>query len=188
MLNVVTSPIGIDARIKALQADLWAELRALWGIETTDWDSYPLCQRNYKNEGYIPEFLKSNGKDYIDVLQNDKVGILTFFGLDDTGIQHDGVNHETAELHLIAFVNLQTIKSNAIRSDIEIGRDFYNILKRNQYGFELQQEITGVDRVLSEYTGATTKSFYARADMRPHHCFRFNLTCSYNPKTVVSFT
>lgn len=189
MLNVVTSPIGIDARVKALQSDLFNELTTLWGIESTDYESYPLCQRNYmKDKGYIPEYLTSNGKDYIDVLQNDKVNILSFFGLDDEPIGHDGVNHETASVHLVIFADLKAIKNNANRADIDIRRDYYNILKRSQYGFELQDEVTGVDRVLQEYSGATETRMYKSADMRPYHAFRFNLTCTYNPKTVVSFT
>lgn len=189
MLNVVTSPIGIDARVRALQTDLFNELIALWDIESTEFESYPLCHRNYrKDTGYIPEYLTSNGKDYIDVLHNDKTPILSFFGFDNEPIRHDGVNHETASIHLVIFVDLKAFKSNANRADIDIRRDFYNILRRNQYGFELQDEAIGIDNVLQEYSGATTSRMYKAADMRPYHSFRFNLTCTYNPKTVVSFT
>lgn len=187
-LYTVAEPIGIDARVKALQTDLFNQLVELWGISESDYDSYPLCHRNYnKNrEGYIPEYLETGAKDYTEVLHNDKIGITSFFGLNDE-IQHNGVNHETANIHLVFFADLGVIKSNAIRSDIDIRRDVYNILKRNQYSFELQGEVTGIDRVLSEYTGVITEKEHPRMDMRPNHCFRYNLTCNYNPKTVVNF-
>lgn len=189
MLNVVTSSIGLDARVKALQSDLFNELVALWGINSTDFESYPLCHRvlDRNDEGYIPMFLKSNNKDYIDVLHSDKVKLTSFFGLNDTGIQHDGVNHETANMHLIFMVNLDNVKGSANRSDIDIRRDVYTILKRAQYGFDVEAEVIGVERVLSEYSGIARRKIFARADMRPNHCFRFDLTCTYNPKTVVNF-
>lgn len=188
-LNVVIEPIGLDARVKALQTDLFNELTDLWGISSTDYDSYPLCHRVInRDEGYIPMHLTSNNKDYIDVLHNDKYKLTSFFGLNDTGIQHDGVNHETANIHLVFMANLDAIKGSVNRSDIDIRRDVYTILKRAQYSFELEAEVIGVDRVLSEYSGIARRKIFSRADMRPNHCFRFDLTCTYNPKTVVNFS
>ena len=191
-LNTITSPIGIDARVKALQTDLFNELIALWGVTSDKYDSYPICHKNYNKgrDGYIPEYLESGAKDYTEVLHNDKTGITSFFGIDDNGIEHDGVNHETVSMHIVFMGDLSVIKNAtppAVRSDIDVRRDVYNILKRDMYGFELQEEVTGIDNVLSEYTGVLSDEQHPYMDMRPNHCFRFNLICRYNPKTVVNF-
>lgn len=192
MLNEISNPIGIDVRINALQSQLFTELVTLWGITSSDYESYSLCQRNYKSsggeQGYIPEILLTGGKDYKELLHNDKVAVQSFFGFNDTAIQHDGVNHEIANIHLIFFTNLNLIKSTAVRADIDARRDVYNILKRAQYQFELIDEVVGVDSVLREYSGVSKKKMFTHSDMRPNHCFRFNLSCRYNPKTIVNNT
>jgi hypothetical protein len=190
MLNEISSAIGIDARVNALQNQLFTELLTVWGITSDDYESYSLCQRNYKGsggqQGYVPEILTTGAKDYKELLHNDKVAVQSFFGFNDNAITHDGVSHETANLHLIFFTNLSLIKSTALRADIDARRDVYKILKRGQFQVELVEEIIGVDSVLREYSGVDMKKMFAKCDMRPNHCFRFNLSCTYNPKTIVN--
>lgn len=182
MIYTVENPVGIDARIDALQTHLHAYLLAKWGITTDQYDCYGRAYRNRRDYGYIPEKFKrgANDKDYKDVLFDNSKVVTSFFGT-GTETSMDG-KMATIDVHAVFFTNLSVIKSAlAHRGDEEARLDVMEFFRRGRYGFELTGQKTGVESVLSEYPGKAKDDMLAKCDIHPWHTFRFDLRCTYDP-------
>ena len=139
-----TSPIGIDTVIHKIQNKL-ISLDNVFGVE---FDSYPRCYVNQKEEGNDFEYF-IKGNDYRSVLHAERNK--SFFIHDSNITNIDTFNFET-EIKLYFIVNLKDIDSierndsklikevaKLIRQvpDVElinIDRDFQNIFKNTSFG------------------------------------------------------
>lgn len=187
MLFQKTTATGIDVSIQRLQSYLHSELLAKWDIDTADYECYGRCYRNQKEQGYIPEVFKggTNGKEYHEVLLNDKVKAVSFFGVGaNTTI---GQDENTAQVHLIFWVNLKELSTATHRADEEIRNDVQQLLDKGLYMFIPTAAITGIDGVLTEYTGWRNTDNVNFRDMHPYHCFRFNMNLTYDYQQICSF-
>lgn len=113
MLNVISSPVGIDVPIRKLQEKLHSSLMTKWGLnpavsaDNVLYESYGRCYRNRKKTGYVAEVYTSSNQ-YKEVYWNDSLNAISFFGIGST-ISHNKA--ETADVHLVFFVNLSKVKS-----------------------------------------------------------------------------
>jgi len=172
---------GIDKYIARHQKTLHKKLCAVWEIDEADPKGYlcfPRCYRNQTDTGYMPELYLGN-KEYKDSLLDDKVKVLSFYGID---VQT--VIAETAKttVHLIFFVNLEKIRPGDSRNDAAVWQDVYNVIEKRFYGFIPKQQLTGLENVLKEYSAARVSKGLKFRDMHPWHMFRFDfdLLFDYN--------
>lgn len=178
MLIKAPSPKGIDYKLQKYQTDLHTFLINRWGLTSglaTDYLCYDRCYRNQNKNGFIPEVYNQNGS-YSDVAFNDKVKVLSFFGLGNT-IEHNMRNHaNNAKVHLIYCVNLKKLKGGVTRPDEETRQDVQYFTTLKKYGFNLESIDIGIDQVFLEYTGLRVNY----RDLQPFHCFRFNFNVLYS--------
>lgn len=182
MANVtITNPVGLAERVQCLQKDLYGHLVRVWGLTADTYNAYGLCYKNKSDKGYIPEAY-TGGIDYEEIGHNDKVYATSFFGKGDTS----NINARTyqTDVHLIVCLNLSKltgIKDITHRADFEARQVVYDYIRQGMYGFQVTQEITGVENVLREYNGIPKEAnVWKVADMGKNHIFRFNLQCTYD--------
>jgi len=179
MLQLKTDPVGIDVQIQRLQQFLYKSLSATWGIDPDSeaWACYGRCYKNKTENGYIAEVYAGKG-EYKEVYWNDDVWSVSFFGLSDR-IEFDVTNK--AKVHLVFFVNVEKLKPAIVhRADEEIRKDVQNAIGAGLFGFQLDSIDLWLENVLREYTGSRRDERLKFVDMQPVHCFRINLTSSYN--------
>jgi hypothetical protein len=172
-------PKGIDIPIQRLQEVLYKELKKKWGIsDDISFDCYGRAYRNQTSDGYVPEVYKKNG-EYADVLFDDKLKALCFFGISDT--QQYDAGSSLAKVFLIFMVNVKELKPGIThRGDEEIRVDAEEIACIKRHGFTLTGIETSLDRVFKEYSGWRVKDGIKFNDMHPLHCFRMNFDLLYN--------
>lgn len=178
MEYVKESPTGIDIHIQKLQRFLFSELKKTWGI-TNDvfFDCYGRAYRNQVKDGFIPEAYIGN-KEYREILFDDNRKAITFFGVGENIRYNHGT--ATAPVYLIVMVNLAQIKGGITRADEETHVDVQKLLQPGRSGFEMLEFLTGIENVFKEYSGWRAKDGMKYRDMQPFHCFRINLSLTYN--------
>jgi len=183
-LYTKTQPVGIDIPIQRLQQYLHDQLLDTWQLATGQYQCYGRCYRNQLENGYVAEVYTGNN-EYKEVYLDDRYAVMSFFGL--TGnIDFKVVN--TAKVHLIFFVNIETLKQVLHRGDEEVRKDVQTIVQNGYQGFILKGVRLGIDEVFEEYAGTrlTEKenmNGIKFRDMHPFHCFRFDFEILYNIKT-----
>lgn len=178
-LVTLTNPEGLNGMVQRLQVELYNQLQKRWSGLSIKWNSYGRCQRNLKNGQYVAEVFKAGSQgEYIDPLTDDRVDIVSFFGM--APMVQDRTR-QIARVHLLVFCNLRRLSpSSAFRADEEVRQQFISVIGRCLYGFHLDSTETGIDNVLKEYRGSV-QALKANADMQPWHCFRLNFSLAYNP-------
>jgi hypothetical protein len=174
------SPFGIDISIQNFQKRLHDALITEWGLDgdsMIDYLCYDRCYRNQRKDGFIPEVYSLNG-EYKEVLIDDKVKVLSFFGIGSTSnyIKDEHLNEST--VHLLFFVNLKALKSVTTRPDELIRQEIQSLCEAEFNGMELTSIQIGIDNILTEYTGADKLIKFR--DMNPFHCFRLNFNLTYD--------
>jgi hypothetical protein len=168
---------GIDLPIERLQQMLYAKLPAIWGIAPDEYDCYGRCYRGETDNGYMPMIYAGAG-EYEEVFGNDAAAVQSFFGVSEKiSIAEQGFNK--ADVHLVFFVNLQRVSDSTDRDDDAARRAVYNLLKLEQFGFTLKEQVTGIANVFAEYPGKLNTIQYR--DMHPYHYFRYNMELVYQP-------
>lgn len=162
MNYIKTSPVGIDKHIQKIQVKLYEKL----GYENIDGYGrvYPL-----EIEGKtIPAYFEG-GKDYRDVLTNDRKNGQFFFVESET-TKTEGPRMET-EIDIIFLLDLKKIKPNVPhRADEEARMDITSILDRERI-FYPKEIVKGKD-ALDDFD---TKLL----DMQPYHFIKFTGTLKY---------
>lgn len=177
MEYVKANPVGVDINIKGLQRYLYPQLKTLWGInDDTSFDSYGRAYRNQTEDGYIPEVYVGL-KEYKEVLFDDKLKALSFFGVSEDVSYSDAA---TAQVFLIFMVNLDQIKPGVGRNDEEVRNGVQRLLTPAPYGFTMTGFATGIDTVFKEYSGWRKTQGIKYRDMHPLHCFRINFSLLYD--------
>lgn len=182
MLISRTSPVGIDKVISSLQNRMYAALIKKWaGVYTCT----PRCYRNQSSANdYVAELF--DGIDYREMYFDDTVSAVSFFGISgESQITID--NQEQANVHLVFFVNLNSIKTPDIeRRDEEAVLDVQSIIDTigRTYGFVLQKVGTGLSYCLKEYPGSRQSEGLKFRDQHPFLCFRFDMAVYYQPTLI----
>lgn len=176
MLYTKTAPIGIDIPIQKLQVYLHEKLNALWNLPAAQYQAYGRCYRNQKDNGYVAEGYRGKN-EYIDLYLDDRYQALSFFGVGEK-IEYKIGN--SADVHLVYFVNVQAIKSLLHRGDEEVRKDVQNLVESGIYGFTFSGIRLGIDNVLEEYPGSVRDKGLKFRDMHPFHCFRLDFSINYN--------
>jgi len=171
MLFLKENPIGIDIPIQNFQRFLHRKLCETW--KTSEYESYGRAYKNQtKKGGYIPEVY--NGKDYKEVLFNDKTHALSFFIVGD--VQKELMQQREADVALIFCVNVQKLKPNIThRADEEVRINVIELCDLRQFSFDMISVITGIKSVFAEFDISQIKY----RDMNPLHCFRLNFKLKY---------
>lgn len=176
MLYTKSAPVGIDIPIQNLQTILHTKLNEVWQMSAGDYRAYGRCYRNQKDSGYVAEWYIGS-REYNELYLDDRVKVISFFGL-NSPIDHKISN--IAPVHLIFFVNVQSVKNLSHRGDEEVRVDVQNIVQGDWYGFNLNRVVLGIENVLDEYPGSLRDVGLKFRDMHPFHCFRFDFDLLYN--------
>lgn len=173
------TPKGIDYHINKLQSWIYTQLLTVWG--NVQYESHPRCYRNRKKDGFIAELYKGSN-EYKEVYWDDKFAAMSFFGIGDS--IKVGVGHQV-DVHLVFFVNLKKVKTNAAyRADNEVRTDVVNIINQSGFGFKLNSVELSLENVLREYPGSFREKRLEKVDMHPLHCFRLNFSLQYDPNKI----
>lgn len=179
MILLKTNPQAIDVPIQRIQKLIYSRLKTIWGIADADWNCYGRCYRNKDEQGkYLPEaYTGQQGKEYTDVLYNDKVKCTSFFGESDRTKPLIG-GMQQSDIHLIFCLNAKALKSMlAHRGDAEIHKDVLNVLNLNADLSNAYVE-QWFDTVFREYTSDKVR-LAMLSDTHPAHCFRINFTTTF---------
>ena len=178
MISLKDTPKGIDIPIQKLQQYLYDKLTTIWSLSNNDFKCYGRAYKNDLEKGFVPEVYVGNN-EYKEVLLDDTVKALSFFGVSD---ERKGKFDFTTDVFLIFFVDIIKIKPLQHRADEELKIDVLNLFKTSLFGFELTSIVTGKENVLKEYTGSRRDEALKYIDMHPKHCFRLNFSLNYNNK------
>lgn len=183
MLTVIDAPVGVDIPIRKLQEKLHRELMVKWGLDPNDsiqnalYECYGRVYRNRKENGYVAE-LYNGSNEYKDVYWNDNLNAISFFGL-GSSVKHN--LQEKVDVHLVFFVNLAKLKPTLTnRADEEVRIDVLEVIGKFNFGFTYTGFDLGIENVLREYPGTYRDQRLKNVDMHPVHCFRLNLSLTYN--------
>lgn len=164
-----TSALPLDAEIQSIQDYLYSGL-ATFGV--TNYESFARCYVNERDGKNIPEWC-TDGKNYVDVLFNDKSYLTTFFLTGDT--TSDETVFET-DVSLIVQARLDKLfPSGSKRPDAELINLISYYLNDNPAGHVVEGFVTGFDNV---YSGLdVNKEDYV--DMGKYCILRFNLKITH---------
>lgn len=167
-----TNPIGLDAKIQAIQNHLYTRLNELWGLENgSELEGYGRVYINQKEGKQYPE-LYVGKREYENVLVAEKSKF--FFMARQTKDKFDTLRFRT-NIELCFIVDLELIKNDIEhRADVEVQTDVYNELQTidNVFVLSLDTEQRNV------FSGL---AFENTDDLQPYHCFKFNLSVVYSP-------
>jgi hypothetical protein len=180
MLFTRTEITGVDSPIDGFQRMLYPKIVAVWGMETgsvKDYNSYARAYKNQTEDGYIPEVFVG-GKEYKEVLVDDRIKALSFFTVNDN-ISFSG-NQLKGQVSLLFFINLEKIAPGINRNDEKVRQQIIQMVQGTKsYGFDFQGVETGIDNVLRDFSGLRKTIGMKYRDMHPFHCFKLNFTVNY---------
>lgn len=177
MLIKKLSPVGIDISIQGFQSVLYTLVKKVWQIaDDVSYDCYGRIYRLPTTDGFVPEAF--NGVDYTELLTNDKIKALSFFGVEDT--QTYQVGGSTAKVFLVFMVDLKKIKPSITdhRPDEEVRVDIQNICVQKRFDFSFTGIETGT-KVFRDYSGIRVTDI-KYSDMGNLHYFRLNFDVLYS--------
>lgn len=195
MLNLKTSPVGIDYAIQSIQEQLHAALMEAWGLDPNVaadnalYQSYGRCYKNKRETGNVAEVYTGNAtvqgsNEYREVYWNDELAAISFFGIADKVII---ANENRTDVHLVFFADLAklAIKNQAgqpvtHRADNEIHNQVQQVINKSLEGLALVSIETGLVNVLKDYPGSYRDDRLSVVDMHPRHCFRLNFTIDFD--------
>ncbi|MBS1915665.1 MAG: hypothetical protein JST87_05270 [Bacteroidetes bacterium] len=183
MIYVKPNPVGIDLQIQAMQQYSYTQLKNIWQITDSDYDSYGRAYRNQTNDGYSPEVYTGSG-EYHDVFFDDSLKALSFFGVGENtkySLDFGKAGSTTAEVFWVFMVNVAKLKpSTTYRMDEEIRMDVENLSVARVLPFSLNGIVTGIENVFKEYSGWKKNEGIKYRDTHPFHCFRLNFNVLYS--------
>jgi len=170
----ITTPVGIDIPIQKLQNKLTAKL---WtGLNYLSYGQSEIIEGVPKV--YVPGTTNKNG-EYIDMFLQDTIDAHSFFYVQPTETEEDGVH--TAEVDLIFFVNLSKASDLLTRAKEEIIKEARGYLRGDPYGFKITGTTKGVTS-LSDFSferkvGKESGGF--ADNMQPYFVFKFTMELKY---------
>lgn len=166
MNHTLSETYNIDTVIQNVQNALYDNLD--WGII----DGFGRVYRNEKNGVVIPEVFLEGINGYKDVYYNDKT---SFFFIDSKTHTTDDQISFNANVKIAFMVNLEQVKTDSLRVDAMVRRDVLEVLRNNQYDFE----ITGYEQTIDEVFRGFDTSKIEKLDMQPYHTFAITGKINY---------
>lgn len=158
-----TNPVGIDKEIEKMQSKLNTKLSS-WNL-----DAYGRIYKTEREGKTIPEHF-SGGKDYKEVLINDKINGKFFFVENDRSTIISGPRYQTT-VDIIFLLDLAKIKPNVThRADEEARLEINEAIGRLTM-FDLTEVTKGIN-ALSDFDTDLI-------DMQPYHFLKFTGTLRY---------
>ena len=180
-----TRPVGVDIPIQRHQSFLYTALKTVWGIQNdTSWNSHGRAYRNQTEDGYCPEVYVGVGnqpgsEEYREVLFDDQLTALSFYGMDEVGRNNTG--NTTVGVFLVFMVNVLQLKPSITwRGDEEIRNDVEKLCQVDRFDMQWTGFVTGIDSVFKEYSGWRKNIGIKFRDMHPRHCFRLNFNLLFD--------
>jgi len=164
MNNILTDPIGIDAKIQTMQILLYDKL---------DWANIEMYGRVFKNkvdgkviaQGYGEN---ANGDYKKDVYLDDTKNASIFFVAADNQTTTNGVQF-TNEVKIVFMLNLKVLYPDINhRADTEAQNTAYDLV-HSRKAFRIKRIETGLENVLNGFD-VSLKSLI-RSDLQPIHVF-----------------
>lgn len=185
MNNLLTTPIGIDATIQSIQADLYEQLSLVWN---GDIDGYGRVEKNPVNTGekiptyyqtskiVIPEWYDSTIGDYQEVYYDDNKSCVFCFLKGDLDKTNDSIVFNS-NVKVVFMVDLSKIyPSESERVSEKAHRDVVEILRNWGYNkFTITGIENRIDIIFREYTTDKIKF----NDMHPLHSFAVTIDLQY---------
>jgi hypothetical protein len=111
------------------------------------------------------------------VYYDDSLKASCFFGITNP-IEIDTINR--ADIHLVFFVNLATLKPLSVqRADEEVRSEVVSVLDGGLFHSTVTSVEMGIEGSLREYRGSLRDDRLKFVDMHPVHCFRIDLEIEY---------
>jgi len=166
-MYLITNPIGIDRVIQSAQKSLKAGLHTTKKVEV-----FGRAFRNEREAGVVPEVFVS-GREYREVMYNDKVDCTVFFDPSDR-VTYNGAGQAQGEVGIVVQCNLARLYPDKGRHATElIERDVIDIIEA-QTPFRVTGIVKGFAAI--EMFAMTSR---VRFDMQPHYVFRLNTIVNY---------
>lgn len=184
MLNLKNIPIGIDTPIQGFQEFIYGQLKSLWGVSDSEYDSFGRCYRNMTDAGYIPEVFVSsdqvNNTVYKEVWFDDSLHkVVSFF--DVAAITKYDKGSSVATVNLIFIVNVPLLKPDIQhRGDEEIRRDIEQLCASPRFNFTMKSFVTGFKNVFANFDGYLKRDQITFRDLHPLHVFSIGFDLLYN--------
>lgn len=178
MLHLLQQPTGIDYYIQALQVRMYRALVSQWGVSglpQSQFECYGRTYKNYRKDGFEPNiFVVDSGKEYKEVLLDDTTAATMWFAVGDPDRVSNTVHRYKVSLY--GFLNLNWIvpNDNGQREDMQVLQQVINAVDTN-FGFNVTQVFTNVDKILSDYSGSKIKDGIRIFNMQPYMCFRIDM-------------
>lgn len=178
MLIVRSTPSQFEIPINDVSTYLHGKILSELGLTTNEIKGYGCTYLGKSKNGKRPYFYESGtNKDYKEVLFDDKLALMYFFGVSDN-IEYKGA-FGFVDAHLIIFSNLNKVfVGETNRNDVQLRKTILDLIYVHRRGFSLQSEMIGFDASLKEYDGLKDKDM-AKFDMHPFHVFRFNFNLRF---------
>jgi hypothetical protein len=165
--------VGLDKEINHLQD--WIYDRLVTDFSWTDYECYgrAYLNKNPRTEGKNIFEVSTNGKDYKEVLMDDKHAVSSFF------YKKDLVQNELAEATVLLFFNINLKKllgQKATRMDEDAIIEILNCIHINPPGFKTGKVKIGTKDVYSEFNIDTQ----SRDDLSDYMVCSFELAISYS--------
>lgn len=184
MLNLKSSPVGIDKSIQGFQQFLYSKLKAKWGVADSEYDSFGRCYRNQADAGYIPQVFVSseaeNNTVYKEAWFDDTIHkAMSFFDSYDAVKYDKGTS--TATVDMIFVVNVALLKPDIQhRADEEIRRDVELLCAMPRFNFTMKEFRTGFKNVFNRFDGWLKDDQVTFRDLHPIHVFSISFQLIYD--------
>lgn len=184
MINLKTSPVGVDKSIQGFQQFLYGQLKKTWGVTDDNYDSFGRCYRNQVDTGYIPEVFVSspvaNNTVYKVAWFDDSLHkAVSFFDVLSTTKYSKGSS--VVEVDLIFLVNVAQLKpSTQHRADEEVRKDVEQICAMPRFNFTMKEFKTGWKNVFDNFDGWHKKDEVTFRDLHPLHVFSLGFDLLYD--------
>jgi hypothetical protein len=195
-MPVITQPYnyGVDFYILNLAHAMHPHLLSLWNVNGT-YNCFTRAYRNYRGDGYIPEFYDNTANAYVDgtdsqtsggLFFEDTMAAISFFGVVDP-IRKNEQKDDVVRVQLLFFVDLSKITAGGIvnsqnqRLDEVCMNDVRNFIEQFGQGFTIAETYRDIDKVLERYSGALKKRALLD-NLQPKFCFRIDLDLRYDSR------
>jgi hypothetical protein len=178
MNHTVTDAFGIDAAIKRIQSEVYAELISRWSLTrnpSNRINGYGRVYKNPKDFSKVPEAYVGK-REYEDVFYDDNADANFFFLVSDDSSSTDEMVF-TNSVKVVFCMDLEKCISGKDRMDALAHKDAVELLRNitSSGRYVINGYETGLENIFSGYS--TTGIKYD--DLQPYHCFAVKIMLNY---------
>lgn len=170
--NLLTTPIGLDARIQKIQVALYSYLDQRWSGTLTGYGKAYLNET--KKGGKKLEWYNASENDYQDVYFDDNSDATFFFIEGESDASEDEIVF-VSNVKCVFMVNLPKILSDGGRQDAQAQRDAVEALRSISREFQ----ITGLEKNIDTVFSGVDVDKIKFNNIQPLHCFAVLMTLNY---------